>query len=157
MGAKYTEAQARATAKYQKEKLGMVSLKLQRETKERWKVAASRNGLALQRYIIDAVEDRIARESSQDAAILAEVIKTVSERPYTVTFRTSEVNPSGTVKASGKASQKVVQASSAEEAQVAFFDWLIEQTQGEVAFRKPDRLGIRRGEVIEVCTIVSVE
>lgn len=161
MGAKYTEAQARASAKYQKEKVAMISLKLQKPVKEAWKIAADRNGVALQRFIVEAVEDRIAREDAQEAVGLEQVITALAEahsKPYTVTFRTSEVIPPNTVKSSGRDAQKVVEASSEADAKVVFFKWLKEQMQTEVAFEDATRIGMKRDDgVIEICEIVSVE
>lgn len=161
MGAKYTEAQARASAKYQKEKVAMISLKLQKPVKEAWKIAADRNGVALQRFIVEAVEDRIAREAAQEAAALGQVITALAEahsKPYTVTFHTLEQLPTGRTKLASGDAQKVVEASSEADAKVVFFKWLKEQMQTEVAFEDSTMIGMKRDDgVIEICEIVSVE
>lgn len=160
MGAKYTEAQARASAKYQKEKVAMISLKLQKPVKEAWKTAADRRGVALQRFIVEAVEDRIARESAKEAAALGEAITALAKahsKPYTVTYRVAEQFPSGTVKVAPTDAQKVVEASSEDEARVAFFRFVKDQMQAEVAFEKADELGVKRDDgVIEICKVISV-
>lgn len=160
MGAKYTEAQARASAKYQKEKVAMISLKLQKPVKEAWKTAADRHGVALQRFIVEAVEDRIAREDAQEAAALGEAITTFVKahvRSYTVTYRVAEQFPSGTVKVAPADAQWATLASSEDEARVAFFRFVKEQMQAEVAFEKADELGVKRDDgVVEICKVVSV-
>ena len=58
MGSKYTEAQARATAKYHSEKTESLQLRLPKGTKERWRAKAEAQGKSLQRFIIDAVEGK---------------------------------------------------------------------------------------------------
>ena len=57
MGGKYTEAQKRATAKYQADKLDVVRIRVPKGTKERWRAKAEASGKSLQRFIIDAVEN----------------------------------------------------------------------------------------------------
>lgn len=62
--AKYTEAQKRANIKYLAEKTDDIRVHAPKGTRERWKQAANRNGLSLQRYIINVVEEKIAQEEN---------------------------------------------------------------------------------------------
>lgn len=57
-----SEAQKKAVLKYQKEKTDDIRVRTPKGTKDRWKAAADKEGLSLQRYIINTVEDRIAGE-----------------------------------------------------------------------------------------------
>jgi predicted HicB family RNase H-like nuclease len=56
MGSKYTEAQKRASAKYQAEKTDDIRVRVPKGTKDRWRAKAEAQGKSLQRLIIDAVE-----------------------------------------------------------------------------------------------------
>lgn len=56
MGGKYTEAQKRASAKYQAEKTDDIRVRVPKGTKDRWRAKAEAQGKSLQRFIIDAVE-----------------------------------------------------------------------------------------------------
>ena len=56
MGGKYTEAQKRASAKYQAEKTDDIRVRVPTGTKDRWRAKAEAQGKSLQRFIIDAVE-----------------------------------------------------------------------------------------------------
>lgn len=157
----YTEAQKRANLKYLKEKTDDIRIRSGKGIKDRWKAAADKQGVSLNRYVIDAVEDRIARESAAEAAALWEVVTALAEahsKPYTVTYRVAEQFPSGTVKVAPADAQTVVEASSEDEARVAFFRFVKDQMDAEVAFEESDKLGVKRDDgVIEICKIVSVE
>jgi predicted HicB family RNase H-like nuclease len=56
MGNKYSEAQAKATAKYQAEHTERIQVRVAKGTKDRWRAKAEAQGKSLQRMIIDAVE-----------------------------------------------------------------------------------------------------
>ena len=60
MGAKYTEAQKAASQKYLGEKTDSIQIRTPKGTKERWREAAPAAGTSLNRYIMDAVEEKIA-------------------------------------------------------------------------------------------------
>ncbi len=62
MGAKYTKAQADATKKYLKN-LGEYKLRVKKEDKERYMSIARSSGLSLNSYIIQAIEEKIERDS----------------------------------------------------------------------------------------------
>lgn len=62
MGAKYTEAQANATKKYL-QNIGECKLRVSKADKERYMSVAKAAGLSLNAYIIQAIEEKIARES----------------------------------------------------------------------------------------------
>ena len=62
MGAKYTEAQKRATAKYQKENTSLIGIRVSKEKKELYQAHATNAGKSLSSYIIDAIEDQIKKE-----------------------------------------------------------------------------------------------
>lgn len=157
----YTEAQKRANLKYLKEKTDDIRIRSGKGIKDRWKAAADKQGVSLNRYVIDAVEDRIARESAREATALGEAITAFVKahvRSYTVTYRVAEQFPSGTVKVAPADAQTVVEASSEDEARVAFFRFVKDQMDAEVAFEESDKLGVKRDDgVIEICKIVSVE
>ena len=59
MGAKYTEAQKAASQKYLGEKTDSIQIRTPKGTKERWREAAMAAGTSLNRYIMDAVEEKI--------------------------------------------------------------------------------------------------
>ncbi len=60
MGAKYTEAQARATAKYQKENTSMIGLRVSKEKRAVYQAEADKAGKSLSAFIIDIVDKKIA-------------------------------------------------------------------------------------------------
>ncbi len=62
MGAKYTEAQASATKKYL-QNIGEYKLRVSKADKERYMSIAKSNGLSLNAYIIEAIEEKIARDN----------------------------------------------------------------------------------------------
>ena len=62
MGKKYTEAQARATRKYLSN-VGEYKLRTNKEDIERYKAAAEREGMSLNKYIIQAIEEKIGFRS----------------------------------------------------------------------------------------------
>lgn len=51
--------------KHQLEKLDDIRVRPPKGTKDRWRAAADKSGQSLQRYIIQAVEERMQRESEQ--------------------------------------------------------------------------------------------
>ena len=61
MGAKYTEAQKAASQKYLGEKTDSIQIRTPKGTKECWREAASAAGTSLNRYIMDAVEEKIEK------------------------------------------------------------------------------------------------
>lgn len=61
MGAKYTEAQKAASQKYLGEKTDSIQIRAPKGTKERWREAAMAAGTSLNRYIMDAVEEKIEK------------------------------------------------------------------------------------------------
>ncbi len=63
MGAKYTEAQAAATKKYLKD-IGEYKLRVSKDDKEKYMLAAKSAGMSLNRYIIQAIEEKMQRENN---------------------------------------------------------------------------------------------
>lgn len=61
MGAKYTEAQKAASQKYLGEKTDSIQIRTPKGTKERWQEVATAAGTSLNRYIMDAVEEKIEK------------------------------------------------------------------------------------------------
>ena len=61
MGAKYTDAQKNASMKYLGEKTDSIQIRTPKGTKERWRDAAAAAGTSLNRYIMDAVEEKIEK------------------------------------------------------------------------------------------------
>ena len=59
MGAKYTDAQKNASVKYLGEKKDSIQIRTPKGTKERWREAATAAGTSLNRYIMDAVEEKL--------------------------------------------------------------------------------------------------
>ena len=59
-----SEAKKRAIAKYQKEKTDDIRIRTPKGTKDRWRAVAEKEGLSLQRYVIDAVEEKIAQDEN---------------------------------------------------------------------------------------------
>ena len=55
MANKYTEAQARATRKYQ-DKMVSIQIRVPEEKREQYKKAATRNNMSLSQYIINLLE-----------------------------------------------------------------------------------------------------
>ena len=60
MGGKYTEAQKKATAKYQKENTEMVSFRVPKGKKAEYK--AGKTGKSLSSLIIDMLEEKLKEE-----------------------------------------------------------------------------------------------
>lgn len=157
-----SEAQKRATQRYEQKSYDKILVRLPKGYSESiLKPAAERAGESVNAYVQNAIADRISRESAQEAAALGEAITTFVKahvRSYTVTYRVAEQFPSGTVKVAPTDAQTVVEASSEEEARVAFFRFVKDQMDAEVAFEESDKLGVKRDDgVIEICKIVSVE
>ena len=69
MGAKYTDAQKNASMKYLGEKTDSIQIRTPKGTKERWRDAAAAAGTSLNRYIMDAVEEKIEKSPSADRKI----------------------------------------------------------------------------------------
>lgn len=65
MGGEYTDAQKKASIKYLKEKTDSIQIRAQKGTKERWKDAATVRGKSLNQFIVDTMEDEIAKEDTQ--------------------------------------------------------------------------------------------
>ena len=61
MGAKYTDEQKNASVKYLGEKTDSIQIRTPKGTKERWREAATAAGTSLNRYIMDAVEEKIEK------------------------------------------------------------------------------------------------
>lgn len=61
MGRTYTEAQKAATIKYLKEKTDDVRVRVPAGTKNVWQDAAKARGKSLTRFIIDVIEEEIAK------------------------------------------------------------------------------------------------
>lgn len=157
-----SEAQKRATQRYEQKSYGKILVRLPKGYSESiLKPAAERAGESVNAYVQNAIADRIARESAQEAAALGQAITALAEahsKPYAVTYRIAEQFPSGTVKVAPTDAQKVVEASSEDEARVAFFRYVKDQMQAEVAFEDAEKIGMKRDDgVVEICKIVSVE
>lgn len=58
MGKEYTEAQARATKKYLSN-IGEYKLRVNKKDKERYMAIAKENGMSLNTFIIQAIEEKI--------------------------------------------------------------------------------------------------
>lgn len=56
---------AERVRKHQLEKLDDIRVRPTKGTKDRWRAAADKSGQSLQQYIIQAVEERMQRESEQ--------------------------------------------------------------------------------------------
>lgn len=63
MGAKYTDAQKAATQKYLGEKTDDIRIRTPKGTKDRWREAATAAGVSLNRYIVDAVDEKIEKQT----------------------------------------------------------------------------------------------
>lgn len=63
MGKEYTEAQARATKKYLSN-IGEYRLRVSKEDKERYMRIAKEYGMSLNKFAIEAIEEKIAREKN---------------------------------------------------------------------------------------------
>ena len=64
MGAKYTEAQRKATETYQKT-LSNIGIRVKKEEYTRYKEAATASGLSLREFILEAIEEKIEREAGK--------------------------------------------------------------------------------------------
>lgn len=64
MGKEYTEAQARATKKYLSN-VGEYKLRTSKEDIERYKSAAEQAGISLNKYIIQAIEEKISHDKGR--------------------------------------------------------------------------------------------
>lgn len=62
MGRSYTESQARAAKKYLSN-IGEYKLRVSKEDKERYMAVAKSAGMSLNAYIIQAIEEKIERDS----------------------------------------------------------------------------------------------
>lgn len=63
MGKEYTEAQAKATKKYLSN-IGEYRLRVSKEDKERYMRIAKEYGMSLNKFAIEAIEEKIAREKN---------------------------------------------------------------------------------------------
>lgn len=57
--------QAEYVRKYQTQTCDQVTVRPPKGTKDRWRAAAERAGVSMQQYIIQAVEERMMRESEE--------------------------------------------------------------------------------------------
>lgn len=159
----YSEAQNRATQKYHKRVYDRMSLVFPKGYLEDIvKPAAERAGVSLSKYVQEAVEQRIARESAAEAAALGQAIHTIVQahsKPYSVFFRVRSDSPSDGEGTFSEPSCKVVEASSEAEARVAFFDFLVSQMPGwDIVSRDAETLVMGDGDGNEeICEIISVE
>lgn len=64
MGEKYTEAQKKASIKYLKDKTDSIQIRTPKGTKDRWRVAAAQQGVSLNQFIAEAVEQKIREANS---------------------------------------------------------------------------------------------
>lgn len=62
MAGKYTEAQKKATAKYQKENTEMISFRVPKGNKEKYKALADKEGKSLSSLIIELLEEKLKEE-----------------------------------------------------------------------------------------------
>lgn len=65
MGKEYTEAQAKATKKYLSN-IGEYRLRVSKEDKERYMKIAKEYGMSLNKFAIEAIEEKIAREKTRN-------------------------------------------------------------------------------------------
>ena len=62
MGAKYTEAQKRATLSYLKENTDELKIRMQKGKKQEYREAAEKHGYkSLNQFVIDAIEEKISK------------------------------------------------------------------------------------------------
>lgn len=61
MGSKYTDAQKKASIKYISEKTDDIRIRTLKGTKEKWKQAAEERNLSLTQFVIDAVNEKLAK------------------------------------------------------------------------------------------------
>ena len=59
MGAKYTEAQNKATQKYIKKSYDDIRIRVKKGEKERWQEEAAKRKKSLNQFVVDCVEDKI--------------------------------------------------------------------------------------------------
>lgn len=59
----YSEAQKRASIKYMSEKTDDIRLRVPKGTKERYRKEAEKKGISMTQYIVNAVDEKIAREA----------------------------------------------------------------------------------------------
>lgn len=64
MGAKYTDAQKRATENYQKT-LSNISIRVKKEDYNRYKEASLLAGQSLRDYVLSAIDEKIERDSQK--------------------------------------------------------------------------------------------
>lgn len=62
MSGKYTEAQKKATTDYLK-KLSSISIRVKPEEAEKYKSAASEQGLSLREFILKSMDEKIERDN----------------------------------------------------------------------------------------------
>ena len=59
---RYTEAQNRATQKYQREKLEQINFRIRKGEKQKYVAAAAAAGLSMAQFFISAADEKIERE-----------------------------------------------------------------------------------------------
>ncbi len=62
MGGKYTEAQKKATAKYQKENTSLIGIRVSKEKRALYQAQADKRSKSLSAFIIEAIEEKIKKE-----------------------------------------------------------------------------------------------
>ena len=65
MGGSYTEAQKKATAKYQKT-LASLSIRINRELYEEIRQAAENEGVPLRQFVLSAIYEKMGKRSAED-------------------------------------------------------------------------------------------
>lgn len=63
---RYTEAQNKATQKYIRENLEEIKFRVKKGEKDRYRIAAGREGLSMARFFLDAADEKIARDGLEE-------------------------------------------------------------------------------------------
>jgi len=58
----YTQAQNKATQRYQKEKLAQLGVRVKKGEKEKYARCAARAGMSLARFVVVAMDEKIERD-----------------------------------------------------------------------------------------------
>lgn len=62
---RYTEAQNRATQKYQREKLEQINFRIRKGEKQKYVDAAASMGLSMAQFFINAADEKIEKEGAK--------------------------------------------------------------------------------------------
>lgn len=62
---RYTEAQNRATQKYQREKLEQINFRIRKGEKQKYVDAAAAMGLSMAQFFINAADEKIEKEGAK--------------------------------------------------------------------------------------------